>query len=435
MAARKPLALALLALALLLPLIAPAHAVGFANLPATTEFLFSPGKTVEVPLYVVRGSAIDVTVSAPSPDPEDAAATQRAQSILSYVSLDDPAPKGGERELTLRIAFPQQMEPGTYLIDVWATDRPPQQEATIMAVASVKMRLTVRVLSPDPLLEVTGISVPASAQGLAANATLTVASRSAQDVPDAVAAVNVYSNGTLVASGTTRHAMVLSGETVALTAALPTEGLAGGDYDVNATVSYGGRQASSAQETLRIGTLHVDVPDYTRTLLFNATNRFSFTIANRWNRDLHGAYATLRLAGAEKTTATHDIPAFGTTGYEVYFDRESSLVPGHAPVNITISYSDYDPASGEYVAKRESIVVDTEIAAPAAQERPAIATSTLVLSATLALLVLLLVAALVLLSRSHAHGEGPAAQPPSPIPPAGAAQATQPLAEEKPRGP
>jgi hypothetical protein len=408
-----PRHLALLAIALAaLPL---SLAVGFANLPTgpDREILFSPGLARNVPLYVVGDGIIDVTISSPGQGDPATLGTAQDDNILEYVHIDDPFAGSGQRELSLRFALPQQLKPGVHYVDVVAHEHSTGQQETVAALASVKLRFTVRVLTQEKLAEVVGFGIPAVAQGLEANATVAIASRTLQDIGEVQAIVRAYENGTIAAQGTTDAVALPSGKTVALFALLDTQGLAGGEYPANATVTYDGQQIWSQTIMLKVGTLHVAVPSHTESLLFNATNKFTFDVGNEWNRELRDVYATVRLGEQEKKTPSLNIPAFGRTAYDVYFDRDERISPGWYAVNVTVRFNDFDPQTQSYEGRVETFLVPVNVVQPA-EERPAgTGAQALFLYGLLGVLVLLLLAVLFLLLRrrpAHAQGAPPPAQ-------------------------
>lgn len=383
-------------LILLLLMVCPSVlAVGIGNLPQQREFIFSPGAEVSVPLRVINGEHIQVRIAGPQGDPA-ALGTPADDNILSYVSLDDPAPGTGERHIHVRFRFGQYLRPGVYPVTVTVTDTPPEQASgTITAVATTQLRLTVRSLSHEKLLEIQGVSVPPIAEGLPANATVHVVSRTVQPIGSAVALVTVYADGVPVASARSGAAAVPSGQGAALAVVLPTEQLRGGTYDINATVDYDGALAGPAAAHLKVGTLRVFVDGHTGTMVHNATNRFVFNVSSRWNRELRDVHAVVLLGGQEKRTAGQHIPPFGAAAFEAYFDRDPSLAPGPATVNLSVSYQDFNTESGEYARRVESFLLPVELVVAPAEEQPM--DLRLAVIALSSLLVILLIALIILL--------------------------------------
>lgn len=381
------------------------QAVGFANLPAEREFVFEPGKVIEVPLYVVGASNIGLSANIPEKGNPETLGTPDDDNIGEYVEIVDPASNTGPRQALLRISLPDVMKPGTYVIDVYASQYQ-GGEGTISAVAAAKLRFRVRVLSPEKRIEILAIGATPIAEGLNATATLRVVSRTTSPIEGLHAIFTLHDGEkTIVArSGTIPLA---SAEETVLKAELDTAALAGGEYDLGSSAYFDGNVEHSGMTVLKIGTLHVGIADRTEQILYNATNRFRFEIENQWNRELRDVYAHVELGEQRKKTASHSIAPFGKTWYEVYFDRDPSLSVGSHEVNITATYKDYVPGSGTYVEKVESIPVTVQVVMPAVEEKPGPAPMLLLAYGALGLLILLLIAVILLLVRRKPHEAQP----------------------------
>jgi len=384
--------------------------VGFGNPPSNREIIFRQGTDVRVPFFVIHGEHLQVSASTLQAADPTTLGTANDDNMLQYITIDDAAPGTGPREVAVVFRFPDhEMHPGTYPIDIVATDYSSAPGgATITAVASVKLRLTVWVLSPDPVIEVLGVSATPIAEGMDANATVAYVSRTVQDLA-VVASIRVVDvNGTVLVSSTAPSRMLPSGQSATENIILPTERLPGGDYDMYATLAYAGRTAEGGPGVLKIGTLHVAIPTHTTEFTYNTTNKFRFTVENQWNRALHEVYATVRSGTQEKKTASLDIPPFGTTEYEVYFDRDEQAMPGSATVNTVVTFRDYNTVTEQYEPREEPFALPITILAPSVEERPSI-TLTGVLLWGLGFAVLALLIALVILLRRRK--EPPVAQP------------------------
>lgn len=374
-------------------------AVGFANLPSNTEVIFEPYAVHEYTLKVVNAPRIDVQFSSQTPAHPETLGTAEDDNILAYVQLDDPDPQGGPREVHLKIGLPGAMKPGIYYVDVFASEIPEKTEATISALASMKMRITVHVLSDEKRIEVLGVSVPATQQGVDSNASVFVVSRTTQDIDSVIAHFNIYDGDALVAETRSISQRLASRQQGELKAPLGVADLPGGEYKVNGTVVFDGSAIGFPEQTLKIGTLHVSIPEHTKSLIYNETNRFSFSIANEWNRELRDVYAHVAIGTQTKKTASQHIPAFDKTGYEVYFDREAELHPGIKDVSITVTYLDFDPATQSYASKTDTIVVQITVVRPPIVETPGLPWRIVILSGAVSLIILLLLLVVLLMLR------------------------------------
>lgn len=360
---------------LLLVLFAPlSTAVGYSP-PSQREFLFEPNKQFEVELGVT-GSSVGVSLNS------------EQEEILQYVRLEDPAPNSGGRTVKIIFDLPAEMDPGLYGIDIYISERP-AGGGVVSATATAKLRLRLRVLSDEKFIEIRSIRIPSIAEGLRANATIDVISRTMQPIDRIYAVVRVYEDGRIVAEDTTGVISLLSAESGTLFATLGTEHLGGGEYDVNASVHYDGKQAETGTAILKVGTLHVEVTGHTDVLIYNATNKFLLNLSNQWNRALRDVHAYVRVGDQQKKTPSQDIDPFGTTEYEVYFDRDDSIGPGQVPVNITVVFNDLNPRTGSYQAREEQFARTVDVARPVVEESSLLTNPMTYVAFAIALLVLL----------------------------------------------
>jgi hypothetical protein len=392
---------------LILLLLPVAHAVGFMNLPVQREYIFEPGLSFDVPISVVNNGNTHVALTTITPGHPETLGTPEDDNILSYVELEDPDPDGANRQVVMHFRLPEQLKPGFYYVDIVATDLPEGPGATVSAVAATKLRITVRALSPEKVVEVTGIEVPPIAEGLNANTTVYFVSRTTQRIDNVYVQAQVYRGDELVADGLSPGMALESAQAGSLTVPLKTAELVGGEYRVQATVFYDGKSTQASTEVLKIGTLHVAVPEHTAELQYNTTNRFMFNISNQWNQELQDVYATVLFGPQSKKTASQNIAPFGKTQYEIYFDRQEDILPGDTQVNITVSYKDFDPRAKKYIAKEESMLVPVKVLAPPVEE--GLSGAMIAMYSFMGLLALLVIVALILLFRRKS---APPASPP-----------------------
>lgn len=360
------LILSLLVSSLFLPTV---FAVGFSNLPSQREYNFVPGLTVDIPIYPSNANTIRVVFGAPTGDLATLG-TSEDDNIANYVTLEDPSPDGPPREVILHMRFPEQLKPGDYFIGVVAQDVQ-IGEGTVSAIASTSLRFTIHVLSPTKRIDILETRTYPIPEGLNANVSVFVVSRTSQNIDRMFSEVRVYKNGELVSTANSPTISLASGEPAELVTKLNTEDLKGGEYQVNATVHFDEFVKNApTTEILKIGTLHVGLEDYTRTFTYNTTNQFLFNISNQWNRELQDAYTEVHIGSQFKKSASQNIAPFKNTQYELYFDREEAIKANTTIIgNVTVTFKDFDPATKTYVAKQETFNATIDIVLPPVVEK------------------------------------------------------------------
>jgi hypothetical protein len=408
--------LSLVILAILV--ISNAHAVGITNPPSQRDFVFNPGEAFNINIGVGGAERIGVYLYTRNPAHPETLGTPEDDNVLSYVRINDPAPNTSDRTVTVQFALPQILKPGDYAVDFYATELA-EIEGTVTATASTKIRFTIHVLSEEKRIEILGFSVPPIPEGMNANASITIVSRTKQNLNNVLTEVRLYRNDTVVATARSKSIALLSAQTATLNVTLDTENIRGGDYPANGTVYFDEFANDTWTETLKIGTLHVDVSDATRQFVYNTTNKFNFIVSNRWNRELQEVYATVSIGSQGKKSASLNIPAFGQTSYELYFDRDETLLPGTVTANVTVFFKDYDPPTKTYVQKQESFLLPVDIIVPLVPQKKWWEGETLVyvLAGGLLLLLLAIIILILILIFRRPKQEAPRqAAPPAATP-------------------
>lgn len=408
-------------------------AVGFGNMPSQREFIFSPGAQYEVSFAVVNSPTIRTSVYTSTVEEPSTVGTPDDNNILRYVTLIDPDPDGPPRVVALRFDLPQQFRPGRYEIYVTSSEVAPSSGGTVGAMAASRLMFTLHVLRQDKFIELTSFQALPVPQGVSANVTLGVVSRTLQDINSVSAEVRLYREGALVKSAWTTPLPLPSKESALLLASIDTEDLDGGDYDINATIHYDGNTLDSWPETLKVGTLHVKLINHSTPMTYNTTNRFLFSVGNEWNRELRDVYAEVHIGDQIKKSPSQNIPPFGQTQYEVYIDREESLLPGHIEGNISVTFQDYDSVSKSYIAKNESFTVPIDIVLPPDPEQGWLEQNIVYVGVGIVLLLFIMMVVIIIMLLRRPKERTPVASQPSVQPPT--AQVAPPATPLRPASP
>jgi LPXTG-motif cell wall-anchored protein len=404
------LASLVLSLATMLPSV---HAVGFMNLPTTREFVFEPGLQVDIPISVIGAERLQVSVSASTNDdiPIDIgnpAVKERPEEfgITPYLTLEDPAPGSGPRSVTLRMDLPKDLPPNRYYVYLGVTEAPSDSGAMISAVASARLRFTIWVLSPEKRVDIVSAQELDIAEGTRALTNATLVSRTTQAIDRLALEVQVLRDGQSVTSAMSPATTLASAEQTVLGVQLDTAQLDGGEYTMRYIAHYDGDRSPPTDMRLRIGALHVEVTNTTANFTFNETNRFEFTVGNRWNKGLNPVYGVVLIGGQSKQSPSLPVAAFGSTPFEVYFDRSEQLLPGVHNATVTVVFNDYNLSLRQNVSRQESFTVPIEVLAPP-QTASDMTLVYIVAGAVLLVLLIILVLVLVLRRKRHAEPDVP----------------------------
>ncbi|HIH24800.1 TPA: hypothetical protein HA251_07245 [Candidatus Woesearchaeota archaeon] len=393
-------------------------------MPSQREFIFSPGAQYEIPFAVVNSPTIRVSAYTSTVEEPSTVGTPEDNNVMRYVTLVDPDPDGPPRGVALRFDLPQQLRPGRYEIYVLSSEVAPSDGGTVGSMAASRLMFTLHVLRQDKFIELTSFQALPVPQGVSANATIGVVSRTLQDISSIAAEIRLYRDGALIKSVWSTPEPLPSKESALLIANIDTDDLTGGDYDINATIHYDGNSIDSWSETLKVGTLHVRLVNHSPTLTYNTTNRLFFSIGNEWNRELRDVYAEVRIGAQTKKSPSQNIPPFGQTQYDLYIDRDESLLPGRVDVNISVTFQDYDSVGKRYVTKSESFTAPIDIILPPEPEQGWLEKNMVYIGVGIVVLLFIMMVVIIVLLLRRPKERAPLASSPR-VPPSNAQAASQ----------
>jgi hypothetical protein len=158
------------------------------------------------------------------------------------------------------------------------------------------------------------------------------------NISSVYATVNILdSNGDTVATTQTNTESLAIETSTVLTAQIPAEKLAPGDYTINATIYYDGKEETAAN-TFKVGTLNFLILNQTSQVLAGIINQMSIAVESQWADDVENVYAELTI-GNQPTIRTlpETVGAFGNETLTAYFDA-TDLKKGIEPMTIVLYY-------------------------------------------------------------------------------------------------
>jgi hypothetical protein len=335
-------------------------ATSIANIPPLEErdLVLTPGLHLDYALPMGGADRISAAISTP---PE----------LQDYVTLEDPEPNGGPRLVHVLVDIPRdaQIPPGVYGL-TFSANEIPANNGQISTAVSVSLGFVLRSYSHEPYLEIQSVQLPPVPEGERANFSVTLISRTTQEVPGADVTVEVLDkDGGVLAHGSAHSSAIPSGHSSTLDGKLDTRTLAGGIYPTRVTLSYNGPGSVNDKAILRVGTLTIDLADATKVFVFNQTNKFQFTLKSNWNKPLTNVFSKVTLLGQTKASAPVTMAPFGTSEQiEVYFDR-TDLPPGPVNGTLLVTYQERnpDPAAQESMETHTfTVPLHVDIVMPAA---------------------------------------------------------------------
>lgn len=147
-----------------------------------------------------------------------------------------------------------------------------------------------------------------------------------------------------------------SQENTVLSSEIRTIGLSAGEYRVNATVHYDGKQISRAKN-VKVGELKLSIMNQTQEIIAGKMNEIFVEIKSEWAETVKNIYAQIQIGDQPPVkTLSEDLSGFQKTKLKAFFDA-ANIKPGIYDMNIKLYYEEKmtSKTTAVNVVKGESI--------------------------------------------------------------------------------
>lgn len=316
--------------------------------PAIKNIDFVPNGEVKINFYVldaVDGSFYDVSI--------------RGGSLAPYASISTDSVKGnGNFVLTIR--FPEIFEtPGEHSLGVSVKERP-SESSFINTVVEVGSNVKTFVPYPGFYGDLS-LNIPDGNVDEQIPVELYVINRGDNELNIESVFVDFISNsGTSVKRiDFTPVSIPVSGDRY-FRKYLDTTGMGAGNYIGDAKVTYEGI-TREVNRSFRVGSLFVNITNFTNYLVSDKIERFYVTLENKWNSPISGAYVDINISNDFQSnyfrTPSVDLSPWEKKTIESYVDTEG--LEGNYNLFLNASYhGESTLAYGNiFVGKNYSLVI------------------------------------------------------------------------------
>jgi hypothetical protein len=250
-----------------------------------------------------------------------------------YITLEDPNPNGGRRELTVNIAFPDEIpvETGRHVVYVGALDVSNSDGSGMVARTAVKTGIVILVLSQDQDLKGSFVVEDVNL-GKNSNYSLELTSWSYKDITAVVNFQFFDSLGSEILSFS-EETFILATEGVILRNMLETSSWDPGNYYAKAIVSFD-KTMEFADEFV-IGELGFILLLTNSSLFAGEVGKVSFELESSWTSNMVGLYAVLYFNEGEFRSANFNFVPKEIVDLEFFVDLDN-FGPGVYPANLKI---------------------------------------------------------------------------------------------------
>jgi uncharacterized protein YqgV (UPF0045/DUF77 family) len=230
-----------------------------------------------------------------------------------------------------------------------------------MAVAAVRAPVSVFVPYPGYYAEMT-FEAPNINEGETEQFVVGVINLGTNRLERVYTVIEVYDSAGKIKTLTSDTVSIDTNAQAQLRVSMASTGLKPGNYRAKATVYYDGGNTLEAEREFAIGTLYIQINDYTLEMEQGKLNKFEVDIENKWNALIPNVYGIINFEGVDVKTPSVDMTPMGTDKVFGYIDTANQAFGDHN-VKITLHYADKTtvaegkvkivPAAGAQAAEEE----------------------------------------------------------------------------------
>lgn len=277
--------------------------------------------------------------SAASADPDRSIGIYIKGDLAEYVSLSKSS-LIGSGSFVVSISLPDEIEkPGKHRILVGVIEQAEEQNATIGSVAAVQAYIDVHVPYPGKYAEAE-FSVSDINEGESAPYKLLIKNLGTDDF-NVAPVIEFYSDEEKVKTFFLENSLIKSKESKTFEGFFNTSDLKSGLYSVVAKMDYGG-QPLEIEKEFRVGTLFVNITDYSSKFVPGRINKFDIEIESLWNLEIENVYSEVSVTGEGDILDSFRTPSVNLKPWEKtnltgFFDAEN-VTEGKYKAAITVYY-------------------------------------------------------------------------------------------------
>ena len=316
-----------------------ASAIGIS--PSKIELAFQPNHHEEIIIHLINSAGRPLN-----------ATLQLGGDLAHYMKSEEGffvIPPYQSKAYTITIDFPAIIrKPGEHIVVVNAVQAPistKEEVRGIGATLSVEGKIVVRVPYTGKYAEAT-LELKDINEGEQSTATFSIVNYGLDAIQNAAGILQIYdAAGTLLDSLSTPRVYIASQATETALISLDSAKYGAGIFPVTAFAEYDGDTTEHITQQLRIGTLFVNVTDYTKKVYTKSLAPFQIYVHNRWNNQIDHLSADIRFfkegipIGDILKTPSISIPAWEQLSLSALWDTRLAA-PGAYTAEITLYYMD-----------------------------------------------------------------------------------------------
>lgn len=289
---------------------------------------------------------IDYNIMITNPDIEEYE-TFATGNLAKYISVEPRFISGDSSDLSFQATLQlpvneKELSAGKICGDVGVVEKVSEDTGggvNIVTRTSAKARVCVRVLYEGKHVEAK-LKIGSVNEGEILKPVVEVTNWGRENISSVNAEVFLYdTNGTEVGKTNTGSVSLGSKEEGRLESSFSTGNIGPGEFYGKAIVYYDGESTETGEAFFRIGTLFVEVIEYSKRIFAGRINEFNIELLSKWNKELENVYARIIIEDQDVKTMPAKLGAWATLRTKGYVDA-TSFELGEMPVRIMVFYAD-----------------------------------------------------------------------------------------------
>jgi len=292
------------------------------------EIKFYPNLNENIEAFIINNVGSDIRVK-----------IDARGGLAEYVTFNDEyvdIPSGGKYFFIFNIKLPESIPPGRNRLDIGATDVTPAVGGGIRAVTSAYKAFWIEAPYPGKYIEASFTAKDVEKDGRAVFY-VNVVSKGKEVIDKISGIIEISNQGNKIATLTLDHVVdIKPEESRTLETEWDSTGNLVGEYKAKAVVDYDNKQLT-LDANFRIGTLLIEVINYTKEFYKDEINKFDIEIKSFWNTEIEDIYGEVEVGKEKIESLKTNLAPWSTTKITAYLDT-SGLDLGEHTANIKVYY-------------------------------------------------------------------------------------------------
>jgi hypothetical protein len=305
--------------------------------PAQQSVDFQPNTKLNLTTVVLNGGLSEANVSL--------AFSGEFNAYIRFSSQHVVVPPGGMHTFSFLLDFPAQIKkPGRHLVQIHAIEAPLGKKSGIVPLTAVNSFLYITVPYTGKYVEF-DIKTHDVNAGEEITFTLSLRNLALENISSAVTTLFIINRRDETVQTLATKSILLPAQTTREeTLLLPTTALEPGPYRAIAILDYDGEKSPEKEISFRIGTLFVELLNFTTHFTAEEINTFTLDVENRWNLDIDHLYGEIsifkekQLIGNALRTPSLSLEPWERKTLTAFWDTRG-LESGLYDAQITLFYS------------------------------------------------------------------------------------------------